>query len=354
MKTLYAQIRDLLNTLDFNALNQGFKPTPFALYDQNHYCLNHEIGPKPNAFRGNTAMEFNGEHLAIWSLDILPDIPIEETTSGIVHEMFHVHQLTHNQTDYPNDFLILTQDLTEAYLYQLYNECQLLTQFQENLSTLEKHTLLAQILNSRHKRQELNPQLFGQELNLENFEGIAEFVGFKALKALAPQKANLKYDSYVKDLKESKCLIDFRNLCYSKGVLFLSLLESIGLKFENIAQTQKPNYHHQALSLLKDDIQEENTTPDPASWNLVKEIRDKRLIENQKAHDGFFETHPKVHRVNGNICGYDPINMIKVGNHILCKHFIAFHNGVEMTSLQGPLVIETDPDNIMKIKGYWK
>lgn len=68
----YRAVDKVLDTLDFNALFAGFHKYKYALCTGSEICLDGKMIPGQDFFRGNTAIEYNGEYLAIWNMEATP------------------------------------------------------------------------------------------------------------------------------------------------------------------------------------------------------------------------------------------------------------------------------------------
>lgn len=66
---IYNEVDAVLKTVDFSALFAGFHPYNYALYNNKEICLVGEILPYQEDFKGNTAIEHNGEYIAIWNME---------------------------------------------------------------------------------------------------------------------------------------------------------------------------------------------------------------------------------------------------------------------------------------------
>ena len=69
LRETWMEMDRLLRAVDFGALWPGFAPAPFALYDGETACLDGRQMPCPAAFRGNTALDWQGRTIAIWRLE---------------------------------------------------------------------------------------------------------------------------------------------------------------------------------------------------------------------------------------------------------------------------------------------
>ena len=69
---LYSTVNTILNTVDFNALFEGFHKYRFALYTSEEIIIDGKIIPYQDGFRGNTSIFYEGEYIAIWNLEFDP------------------------------------------------------------------------------------------------------------------------------------------------------------------------------------------------------------------------------------------------------------------------------------------
>ena len=354
MKTIYEKLIIHLNPLNFNLLNQGFKPYPFALYNQESFYFKDGYHPVTDQFRGNTTIQYEDAYIAIWNMTYKPDINIYELTAGIVHEMYHAHQMTHHKSDFPEDFIIIREGLSIDYLYLLQREA--LTLIRANLSqdlTLKKDCL-KELIGLRQNRKKMNSSLFKQELNLENFEGIAEYVCYKALLALDPDQAKKKFETYIEHLKSMKHLLNLRWLTYGKSVLFFKLLEDLDIPFKNVDQVTNPNYYEDLLNVLsKESIPLIGDDNKEAIYQATRELYRKSQEKIRETIEDFHKKKPSKINLEGRICGYDPLNMIAYEDFLYCKHFIALDFGKGPEFIQGPLLLKLDSLDPMKIVYYY-
>lgn len=67
----------------------------------------------------------------------------------------------------------------------------------------------------------------------------------------------------------------------------------------------------------------------------------------------FYSKKPTKYCKPAKIVGYEPVNMIKQNNQILCKHFVVLNFGEDKSFLKGPLVLEVDPDYSQNVFAYY-
>lgn len=214
----YLQIRETLDTIDFDALWPGFSRCPFALYDDERVRLDGETFPRTDAFIANTAIRWRGEWIAVWKLN--EDLEPVVLTSKIVHEMFHAHQMTRKDSRFPDEMEALTRyEYTPRYLTVKYRETLLLAELSERFSAARYE----EFLSLRKRRLADYPYQYRYECGVEAIEGSAQYVEWQALKALdAGMYGKAKADC-VRRMKETNRLMPVRALCYDTGAALLDV-----------------------------------------------------------------------------------------------------------------------------------
>lgn len=221
LRQVYGEIQGRLDLVDFSQLWPDFEQKEFAIYDDDFvYFSDHEI-PKDNRFLANTAIDYEGRKIAIWGLRPEDLEDLDDLTANRIHESFHVYQQEEGESRFPNELEML--DMTDNFYYfQLKNyEVELLLQAYQEESN--RQSLVEAYCRSKKYRLERYPDLIGNELKVETIEGMAEYIGLKALKQLAPDKYKRKLDSYYKILADKTYLFDVRRLGYFLGALQLFL-----------------------------------------------------------------------------------------------------------------------------------
>ena len=97
----YSEINSRIEKIDFDALWKDFKPLKFALYNDKKCFFDGQYIEKTDDFFANTAIEFNGEVIAIWNVSEPTDSDV--LTSKIVHEMFHGFQTISGEKRYADE-----------------------------------------------------------------------------------------------------------------------------------------------------------------------------------------------------------------------------------------------------------
>ena len=53
------------------------------------------------------------------------------------------------------------------------------------------------------------------------------------------------------------------------------------------------------------------------------------------------------------ICGYDPMNMLRYQDYMLCNHFVVLCQGEEQRMFQGPILLEMVPKTTNLVRAYY-
>ena len=309
MRKLYNRVADKLKSLDFEGIYPGFHYFRFALYNDEKIWLEDKEIPQHN-FYGNTTVVFEGEQIAIWKVDENPDsYDIDLFTAGIVHEMFHAFQMENKMyEEAPNDLKLLQYPEDEKNYLVKQAENELLASF-INATESGKAKIYHTILASRELRRARIGDFVHQEELIEKWEGQAECAGTLALKQLSYEKYEKRIADYATILKNGDNLFDIRKNAYFSGTL---------------------------MRILECEIKED-----------MCEIT-RRLLEDKKARerrfDEFFSKDVVRIPAEGYICGYDPMNQLRMGNRLLATGFIMINIKDRAIHIPGPVVVELKAD----------
>lgn len=316
LRELWQAVDRRLERIDFAALWPGFQRCPFALYGEGRACLEGELRPRPQEFLGNTALEFEGRYIAIWNADE-PSPDLEELTADLVHEMFHAFQFSRGESRFADELAALDypQDV-ENFNCKLTEDRLLVRAFRTgNLD--EKRSLLSRFRALRDRRESLIGGAVQFEYLPETVEGMAEYVGTRALAALSPAKYQRRLERHLAPLAApTPLLLDVRRMAYHVGPILLLTAETAGLTIHHrVGAEPQPVYR-----LLADQLPAEAPGPvaeEPAIPRLLAERRQSR--EEILAR---FMAQP-LRRVEGEftITSYDPMNMWKLGNRLYGSDF---------------------------------
>lgn len=335
----YQQVSALLDRIDFPALQPGFHRFRFALYDSAHACVDGVLLPRDERFRGNTAIDDAGTPLAIWNL-AGEDGDTTALASGMVHEMFHCFQHERGETRYPDDLSLLAYPDDPAHFARKHHENRLLADAFAHQDT----DALRRFCAVRRARLAQYPQAVRQECLAETIEGTAEFVGLKALKTLAPTQYERTVAAYLCKLREDlPLLFDVRRGAYYTSALLCLTLDALHLSMRNDFGPQTL-YEQNALSGAPD-----GACPDFPGLPLAYAawVERKRSAIDACVQAAAFTPCP------ARVVGYDPMNMQRAGNLLLCMHFVAVRDAVSTRTLPGPVVLRLAEGSDRETEGYY-
>lgn len=314
LKILYHEVEQRLQRVDFSRLWPGFHPFGFALYEENRACVGGALLPRPGVFRGNTAVRWEGGLLAIWNvggeagdLDLL--------ASNLVHEMFHAFQEEQDEVRFPDDLAALDYPLDVENLSMKLAEnrllCRALREPGDGLARLNEACTL------REARRERIGTLLDQELLPETVEGMAEYMGLCALRALSEEKYRSRVEEYLGRMEEAgPLLLDVRRMSYYTGAVLLLAAESAGVPFIHaLAGEARPVY-----ALLRRHLTP-GAAPAVQPEERMRVLIRQRNEERQAQLAQFFQKAAGPVSGDFEIQGYDPMNMYKVGQQLYGSHF---------------------------------
>jgi len=329
MQELHNQVETILQKIDFNAIWQGFTPCDFALYnDETVYFRNNET-PWDERFMGNTAKEINGTLTAIWHVQNPTDEDPELLAMGIVHEMFHAFQAKQGETRWVNEFAMFAypHDL-DNYQLKMAENFTLAKAFEENSrDRFEEFAVL------RRARRRLIGEAITEELNAETIEGMAEYAGLMALKQISHEKFVREAVMHLEHIRNSENLFNMRRLSYSVGCLMCLTLKSLGVDF-----------HH--------ELSEVRPLFDLIQWQQNSiETNFSKFQQNLKTRFQNFRTqHTAEIKKSALITGFDPMNMVRLGDEFLCESFIV----LDGEFIKGPVLLVMEEGSWRQVRSYIK
>lgn len=338
----YRAVNAVLDTLDFSALFPGFHKYKYALYTNSEICLDGKMIPYQDGFRGNTAIEHNGEYLAIWNMELDPVDDTEGLAYLLVHEMFHCHQKANGEKRYPSDLVLLNCPGDIDNFEKKYNENLYLA------DSFEKHDVRAmqKFAWIRNMRIKAYPDMVRQELEVETIEGMAEYVGLKALRTINCEKfANVTSDYIQKLRAQDSCLFDVRRISYYSGALYGLSLDAHGIEIHNDFVSEQTVYEQNAIAF-------EESPVEIIHYGFIPSRR-AEIIEERKRLIAEYIEKWEYTVCNAFICGYDPMNMFRVGIFIYCKYFICLNVDGIVQMINSSVVLRLDENSNQNIVGYY-
>lgn len=341
LQEIYQKLDTILNKIDFEQIAPGFHRYRFAVYTEKEICLDGELMPYTDQFMGNTSLLYNGEYIAIWNVEFDPVEDMEQLAASMAHEMFHCHQNTLGEKRYPSDLKLLNYpDDTENFARK-YHENRALADAYENCDK----DALARFAAIRQMRFAQYSDMVREEWKAETLEGAAEYAGMKALRMIAPEKFERKMLDYLRRLRaESEQQFDIRRISYYTGALFFLCLDKLGHSVRNEIDSELTVYEQNPVIPASDIVMQPCPFIETTYAKLVEEKQ--RMIHDHIAGSTYTEC-------SGVICGYDPMNMFRVGNRIYCKYIVFLKVADEVQRHQRAIVLELKDGTDNEITGYY-
>ncbi len=356
MRELYNKILNNISKIDFERIWTGFNKYDFALYTSKEVYFENKVIPWDERFLGNTAIKYEDRYIAIWNVDydLNDKIDIDILSSNMVHEMFHAYQYENEEKRFPQDLLTLDYPNNIENFCLKYEENKTLSKavLESNLDI--KKQLFNKFYSIRRKREEIIGDLCKCEYLSETAEGMAEYVGAMALKQLSKGKYIERINEYSRYLHDfSPLQLNIRRISYYAGAIFLIVAHDLGINFEHLLSGQSKTVFEIVTDSYKcikiDDIQLET--------KLIEKAVNENIAHKKELIDKFMQSSDRI-ATSGTfyICGYDPMNMIKLDNNILCKTFVmlANQNTNEKTRLMGETLLNMQEDSINKVICYYR
>jgi hypothetical protein len=350
IREIYKKVYENLDRINFESIWPGFHEYAFALYnDKIVYLVDKEI-PIDSRFLGNTSITFEGKPMAIWCVSYEQDtIDIDGLTSNLVHEMFHCYQSDQGETRFPDDlYLLRYPDNLENYSLK----------YQENLyltkAMYSKESYL-HFVEIRQKRVSLIGDIINQEFKAETIEGLAEYCGSQALKQLSLDKYQDRIEKYcniVSTLSEEQ--FDIRRMSYYIGTLFFIFSNAYEYSYNHDLSCHETFYNQLTVATKITEVSDfedktvveaetiaETVAVADAEANQIQIIFNKYIQRKSNTINDFISTHKDEEMFDGYLCGYDPMNMIRLSDKLYCSHFIVVKNDSlkEPRFIKGPILL---------------
>jgi len=351
MKNLYRIVDEILSKVNFGLIWDGFEKTTYALYNNENVYFRDEVIPYDRRFLGNTSIDYNGESIAIWFVEDAESEDVDILASNLVHEMFHAFQRKNNEVRFSNDLELLIYPNAEENHVLRHTENLLLKNAFLNDNIEEKRKLLMQFISARNYREHQIGEIIKQEYLAETLEGMAEYAGLIALKQISNDKYNKIVDGHLKELSQiGEQFFSIRLMAYYSGaILCMTLSESEIDFYHQIGKTDTPLF-----GLVSDIGQMEKPVVNFDQSIIIKALAQYESKKKAKFEE-FLSVH--MHKIEGDfvICGYDPMNMIRMDDMILCDHFVMLKEEAadEPKFLQGPVTLVMEEGSLDKVRAYF-
>lgn len=342
LQEIYENVDSILDKLDFGALLEGFHRYKFAVYDSREICLDGKLIPYEESFRGNTSKLHGGEYIAIWNIEFSPVEDMETLAYLLVHEMFHCYQFSSGEARFASDFALLRYPDDQDNFTKKYNENRYLADACErcNFTELQKFAVL------RAQRLAAYPDMVAQEFKVETTEGMAEFIGLKALKAINREKYASRVRDYIGGLRaEGRLLFDVRKISYYTGAIFFLCLDALGREIKN-------DFGSALTAYEQNPVDADGVEAQVRSYDFIgRECA--ALTEEKEAKVAEHMTHSRYVPCNAFVCGYDPMNMFRIRNMVYCSHFVCLNEDGRTKSINEAVLLVMAGDSERGICGYF-
>lgn len=340
----YNQLKESIAKVDFARLWEGFVPLKFALYNDTECYFDGRYIEKTDDFCANTAIEYQGEIIAIWN--VMEEMEIGEFTSKIIHEMFHGFQQLQGWDCWPKE--------TEALFNYRYNEENLSIRLRENRLLLELLDMFDQdkyreFLACRKYRAEHFPYEFEYECRGEEIEGSANYVEWQVLRQLDARKADQLTEDMRRTMLQPECFFPIRISGYYTGALLINAMISAG--GYNYGSENRPVIM-QALDTMQ-SVSEVNAGPEADRKKVAEaltayEAESKRIVETAVAAGEVVLTGP-LELVTVNI-----YNARCYNGYLTSTYFVMYIENGERKVIQGNFVIRMKDEKTIDTVYSWK
>jgi len=347
--------------LDINSLWPGFHTFPVALYDDKNVYLTGfkdlpkgfvlddviAVGRKDSRFYGNTAINMEGQLVAIWDIrTISQSISPSRLTSLIVHESFHAFQQEINEQRYADEMLLLRYPFEQENLALRLLERRELIRSVFAESDREYVEATRRFAGLRERRRSLIRDLLDYELALETYEGTAAYVETLSYHKLCDLPLHYCYGQLGRDLAEFPSdLKSFRASCLSPGVFMALMLDRSSPNWKK-SFSGSSDYLYDFLLKTLNVKPYERFSPESIDDALERayELASSDRRSKQQEVDQFFE-HTGYHVVlKGSfmLSRFDPMNIVPIDNGFFNRHFFECTLGAEQQrkiTLEQPCVV---------------
>lgn len=209
--------------------------------------------------------------------------------------------------------------------------------------------LFCQFAATRQRLLDTYPDFVKQICYAETLEGTAEYVGLKALAQLSSEDYERQIQKHLDKLNQPKLLFDIRRLTYFTGALTLILAEKLGMTWDQSIQGQTQSNFER---IFPEQKASEDAIDVPPYINEALQSHQANLKAKIKSVEKEAQQSPL--NPDTTICGYDPMNMQRLGDKVYCAHFVFLSAGDDFLKLEGETVLHMQPGSPNKVYAYTK
>ena len=327
LESLYFEVKNYIDQVDFSKLWRGFTPLKFALYTDNECFFDGAYIEKSSDFLANTSILYNGEWIAIWYMqeEMNPIV----LTSKIVHEMFHGFQRMNQECRF-------SDELDALYNYK-YEEDNLNLKVKENqllssLTTQFDKAMFDEFLQIRKYRQDAFPYNYHYESCAEQIEGTANYVELYCLKQLSDELFAKRFSAMRANVCDPGKLFPVRVVCYDIGALLLYVMAENNIAFDT--GFSSVTFAEAILSGIRGKK--------PCLEYSTKELLDQFVSKARETVRGAIEKNTVVTDTFCDLLGVNFYNAVFYENYIISTYFVMFGAEDHPQIEYGDFVIETN------------
>ncbi len=185
-----------------------------------------------------------------------------------------------------------------------------------------------------------------QEWKTETLEGMAEYIGLKALEHINAEKYRAIVNDYLGKLSaESYLLFDVRRISYYIGAIFILCLEQFGFSINNVCSSKQTAYEQNSIDIT-------GVTAEVLPYNFILSNYEQFMNEKESKIKEHIE-HSKYIESHAFICGYDPMNMFRVGDIVYCSHFVCLDENGDIKKINSAVALRMAEGSNQKVIGYY-
>ena len=188
--------------------------------------------------------------------------------------------------------------------------------------------------------------MVSQELKAETLEGMAEYIGLKALANINVEKYRAIVTDYLAKLRaESNLLFDVRRISYYTGAVLFLCLEKFGFSVNNVFDSKQTAYEQNRIDIAGVTAE---IFPYGFILNNYNQLRQEKKAKVEEHIKG-----SKYTESDAFICGYDPMNMFRVENVVYCSHFVCLNENGNIKTINSAVALKLAEGSNQSIIGYY-
>lgn len=319
-----------------------FPKIPIALYDEERVFLTGYAGvldgfkeqdgvltgKRDSRFYGNTAIELEGQQVAICYLTTLESsISYGKLLSFIFHEAYHGYQRLKGERRWANELQILEYPFTVENTAIRFLERRELLRALYSSSRMDIRERLASFVGLRERRRIITGDALNYELAQESIEGTALYVETKVYSDYEVMPLAYSIALQSKDMGELEANLEkLRLSCYAPGMCMAFVLDKLDSQWQKDYMNSERYIYDFLRDLAGTKVAEFNVAEIPEeilekSENAVSRYR--KLIDEE--FNSFENSGGYRIALLGEfpLKGIDPLNIKWKDRYILSEHFFA-------------------------------